>query len=139
MREQLTLGDIGVSFLLPEKLLFCTFPTLDLMFILSILMVVDNEDGCVEYMFELVPLRSDIPTFASPSRPPSLEFSSSITCCSFVIIILVIIIVTIMIMAEIMAMLVTMMVVEMVVIDVKVTSVLRRLCVAWTPLGTCFT
>ena len=49
LREKLTLGDIGVSFLLPEKLLFCTFasstfPTFYLTFIhmLMMLMVLDK-------------------------------------------------------------------------------------------------
>ena len=59
--EKLTLGDIGVSFLLPEKLLFgtlasSTFPTFKLTVILTLmmLMVVDktelSEDGWVEYI-----------------------------------------------------------------------------------------
>ena len=70
-----------------------------------------------KYIFELVS------TIASPSLPPSLEFSSSITCCIDSIIFKIII----------------MPVVMMMMIDKMVTSVLSRLCAAWTPLGACFT
>ena len=86
-KGKLTLGDIGVSFLFPEKLLFCTFassfPTLYFTFILMLMMLmtvwmlfhVDNHDDNQEDDDDV------FPTIASPSRPPSLEFSSSITCC----------------------------------------------------------
>ena len=59
-KGKLTLGDIGVSFLLPEKLLFCTFasslPTLYFTFILMLMMLmtqwmlfrVDNHDDSHE-------------------------------------------------------------------------------------------
>lgn len=83
-------------------------------------------------MFDFIPN----PTIASPSRPPSLEFSSSITCCTILNKILIVIDVRIMNMAEMIVMIVMR---TMMMIDVEVTSVLSRLCVAWTPLGKCFT
>ena len=122
-KGKLTLGDIGVSFLLPEKLLFCTFassfPTLYVTFILMLMMLfhVDNADENYDEDDDVVP------TIASPSRPPSLEFSSSITFCFIMITILI---------TVVMVKIITM------IINMRTTSVLSRLCAGWTPLGACF-